>query len=214
MERRSLAVDFFLIAYDPFTDGRLVVDGRILGCGLAGGKIADLLLDYRLDIEGEVVVLGHGAPSGDPIDDFVVNAVRDQSTSHSVRKWIDAIGEELYAQIADRVVALGILRREQERGILRRGRPDRVPAENLLAAARPQQQLQQMVRHPKDLTLRGGMLLALLGALGLDTVIAGDGDLATIREIIVEIEDNLPTDLRAVHAAVAAIAGGAALRTY
>jgi len=208
----SLAVEFFLLAHDPFSDGRMIVDGQILGCGLVGGKIVDLLLDRRLRIENGLVLVGDGPPSGDPIDEFVVEAVRGQSAAHSVRRWVEALEEDLYQLISDRVVSLGILRREQGGGRFRRQQPDRYPAENLLAASRPQQDLQQMVRSPRDLTLRAGMLLALLGALGLDTVVVGDGDQTRAREIIVEIEENLPADLQVVHAAVASIAGAAALR--
>jgi hypothetical protein len=209
----SLAVDFFLLAHDPFTDGRMIVNGEILGCGLVGGKLADLVLDRRLGIDGELVIAVDGQPSGDSIDDFVVETVRSQSSVHPVRRWIEALQDDLYEYIVERVVSSGILRRE-EGGRRFRRQPDRFPAQNLLAAAAPQQQLLEMVRSPKDLTLRAGMLLALLGALGLDRLLGADGgDQTRVREIILEIEDHLPTSLRAVHGAVKSVAGDAAIRS-
>lgn len=209
----SLAVDFFLLAHDPFADGRMIVNGEILGCGLVGGKLADLVLDRRLGIDGELVVAVDGRSSGDSVDDFVVETVRGQSSSHPVRRWIEALQDDLYEYIAERVVSSGILRREQGARRLRGRQPDRFPPEDLLAASAPQQQLLEMVRSPKDLTLRAGMLLALLGALGLDRLLAADGDPTRVREIILEIEDHLPTSLRAVHGAVKLMAGDAAIRS-
>ena len=212
-DRDSLAVDFFLLAHDPFDDGRLIINPEILGCGLVGGKLVDLILDRRLRIVSGVVVAVEGtAPSGE-IDDYVVEAVRSQSSAHPVRRWIEPLQDELYGFVSDLVVASGVVRREQGTWRLGRSRlPDRFPAAALLAAAAPQHRLQQMLRSPDDFTLADGTLLALLSALGLDRAITPDGDQTRVREIVAEIEDNLPTDMRAVYDAVRAITSGAALR--
>ena len=213
--RDSLAVDFFLLAHDPFDDGRLIINPEILGCGLVGGKLVDLILDRRLRIVSGLVVAvdGTGTAPSDEIDDYVVEAVRSQSSAHPVRRWIEPLQDELYGFVSDFVVASGVVRREQGTWRIGRSRlPDRFPAADLLAAAAPQHRLQQMLRSPDDFTLAGGTLLALLSALGLDRAIAPDGDQTRVREIVAEIEDNLPTDMRAVYDAVRAITSGAALR--
>jgi hypothetical protein len=209
----SLAVDFFLLAHDPFDDGRLIINPEILGCGLVGGTFADLILSHKLRIEDDRVVAIDVAASADEIENYVVEAVRSQTSAHPVRRWIEPLQDDLYGFISDRVVASEILRREQGTRRIGRGRlPDRFPAVDLLAASAPQQRLQRGLRSPKDLTLSAGMLMALLSALGFERAIAPDVDQATAREIVAEIEDNLPTDLRAVYHAVQSIAGEAALR--
>jgi hypothetical protein len=211
--RDSLAVDFFLLVHDPFDDGRLIVNPEILGCGLVGGKLADLILDRQLRIDGDrVVAVDHPAPA-DEIDSYVVEAVRSQRSAHSVRAWVDPLQDDLYDFVGDRLVASGIVRREQGARRIGRGRqPDRFPSTDLLAASAPQQRLDQMMRSPKDLTLASGMLVALLSVLGIDRAIAPDVDRTKVREIADEIADHLPTDLRGVYDAVKAISGEASLR--
>ena len=212
-DQDSLAVDFFLIVHDPFDGGRLSVSPEVLGCGLVGGKLADLVLDRRLRVDDDRLVALDGAAAADEIDEYVVGAVGSQRTPHPVRSWIEPLQDELYDLIAERVVALAVLQREQGQRRLGRGRlPDRFPAANLLAAKAPQQRLEQMLRSPKNLTLRAGMLAALLKVLGVGGAIAIDQDRATVREILSEIEDNLPTDLRAVYDGVQTVASQFALR--
>jgi Golgi phosphoprotein 3 GPP34 len=209
----SLSVDFFLVVHDPFDGGRLTVSPEVLGCGLVGGKLADLVFDRRLRVDDDRLVALDGPAPADEIDDYVVRAVRSQRTPHPVRSWIEPLQDELYEMIADRVVALGILQREQGQRRLGRGRlPDRFPAVDLLTANGSQQRLEQMLRSPRNLTLRAGMLAALLKVLGVDGVIAIDLDRTTVRDIITEIEDNLPTDLRAVYDGVRTVTSQFALR--
>ena len=212
-DQDSLAVDFFLVVHDPFDNGQLSVSPEILGCGLVGGKLADLILSRRLGIEDDRVIALDMAATDDEIDDFVLEAVRSQPNAFPVRRWIDPLQDELYGLVADRVVALGILRREQGTRRLGRGRqPDRFPAVDLLSANGPQQRLEQMLRTPTDLTLRAGMLAALLSVLGVDRALAADLDRTTVREIISEIESFLPTDLRAVYDGVQAVTSQFSLR--
>jgi hypothetical protein len=211
--RDSLAVDFFLVVHDPFDGGRLTVSPEVLGCGLAGGKLADLVLDRRLRVDDDRLVALDGPAPADEIDDYVIRAVRSQRTPHPVRSWIEPLQDELYDMIAERVVALGILQREQGQRRLGRGRlPDRFPAVDLLVANSSQQRLEQTLRSPKNLSLRTGMLAALLKVLGVDGTIAIDQDRATVREILSEIEDYLPTDLRAVYDGVQTVTSQFALR--
>ncbi len=209
----SLAVDFFLLVHDPFDDGRLTISPELLGCGLVGGKLTDLVLASRLRIDGDRVVAVGLAPSTDEIDDYVVEAVGSQKSAHTVRAWVDALQDDLYESIGDRLVTSGVLRREQGARRIGRGRqPDRFPSLDLLASSAPQQRLDEMMRSPKDLDLASGMLVALLSVLGIDRAIAPTVDRRTVAEIVDEIADNLPTDLRRVYDAVQAITGEAALR--
>jgi hypothetical protein len=212
--RQPLALDFFLIAHDPFDGGRLAISTEILGCGLVGAEIADLVLARRLRIDGDDVVVTEPGGQVDDIDGYVLEAVDGQESVHSVRSWIEPLQDGLYALIGDRLVAAGILRREQGTRRIGRGRqPDRFPADDLLAACAPQQRLEQLLRSPKDLTLASGVLAALLGVLGVDRLLPTAIDRTTLREMLVEIEQNLPTDLRTVCDGVRAVTAEVSLRS-
>jgi hypothetical protein len=212
--RQPLALDFFLIAHDPFDGGRLAISTEILGCGLVGAEIADLVLARRLRIDGDDVVVTEPGGQVDDIDGYVLEAVDGQESVHSVRSWIEPLQDGLYALIGDRLVAAGVLRREQGTRRIGRGRqPDRFPADDLLAACAPQQRLEQLLRSPKDLTLASGVLAALLGVLGVDRLLPTAIDRTTLREMLVEIEQNLPTDLRTVCDGVRAVTAEVSLRS-
>jgi hypothetical protein len=209
-----LAVDFFLIAHDPFDDGRLAIGAEILGCGLVGAELADLIMAHRLWVDGDDFVTGAetGAPF-DEIDNYVLEAVHVQKAVHAVRSWIEPLQDGLYALVSERLVTSGVLR--QERGTRRLGRgrqPDRFPPVDLLAALRPRQQLADLLRAPQNLTLSAGVLAALLGVLGVDGLLSPDLDRSTMRELLTEIEQNLPTDLRAVCNGIRAVTAEMSLR--
>ena len=211
--RRQLAVDFFLIAHDPFDDGRLRVGTELLGCGLVGAELADLMLAHRLGIDGDDLVVLDPGGQLDEVDDYVIEAVGGQDSVHPVRTWIEPLQDGLYALVGRKLVASGTVRRQQATRRIGRGRQaDRFPPNDLLAACRPQQNLEELLRAPRNLTLAGGMLAALIGVLGIDGLFAPDLDRAVLRELLVEIEQHLPTDLRAVCDGVRAVTAEVSLR--
>lgn len=199
MARQPLALDFFLIAHDPFDDGRLRIGTELLGCGLVGAELADLVLARRLGIDGDHLVVLESGGQLEEVDDYVIEAVGSQDLEHPVRTWVEPLQDGLYALLARKLVASGTIRRQQGTRRLARGRqPDRFPANDLLAASRPQQNLEALLRAPRDLTLSAGVLAALIGVLGIDRLLTPDLDRTFLRELLAEIEQNLPTDLRVV----------------
>jgi hypothetical protein len=209
----SLAADFFLIAHDPFDDGRLRISTELLGCGLVGAQLADLMLAGRLGIEGDDVVVLEPGGRLDEVDDYVMEAVGSQESAHPVRSWVEPLQDGLYALIARKLVVSGTVRRQQGTRRIGRGRqPDRFPAGDLLAACRPQQHLEGLLQAPRDLTLSAGVLAALIGVLGIDALLNPSIDRASLRELLAEIEQYLPGDLRAVCDGVRAVMAEVSLR--
>jgi Golgi phosphoprotein 3 (GPP34) len=213
MGQQELAVDFFLIAHDPFEDGRLRISPELLGCGLVGAELADLVLARRLGIAGDDLVVTEPAGQLDEVDDYVIEAVGSQESAHPVRAWIEPLQDGLYALIGRKLVASGTVRRVPGARRIARGRqPDRFPANDLLAACLPQQHVEQLLANPADLTLAAGTLAALLGVLDLDGLLNPEVDRATPRELLTEIEQHLPSDLRAVCDGVRAVSAEVSLR--
>ncbi len=211
---RQLAVDFFLIAHDPFDDGRLRISPELLGCGLVGAEIADLMLDRRLGLDGDSLVVLDPGGQLDEADDYVIEAVGSQSSTHPVRSWVEPLQDGLYALIADVVVGAGTVRRMPGPRRIARGRqPDRFPAADLLAACRAQQDLEALLGTPSQLTLAAGVLAALIGVLGIDGLLNPQLDRPVLRELLAEIEQNLPADLQAVCDGVRAVTAEVSLRS-
>lgn len=208
MESDQMATGLFLIAHDEFT-GKLRISPDLLGCGLVGAQLAELVMAGRLAVEDNRVVPAGARGSGqDEIGAFVVDSVQRQPARHTVRAWTETFAPVLHELVSRRLVDLGVVRREQGRGVLRR-RTDRFPAVDLLKAARPRVRLEAMLRNPRELDLKGGFTAALVWTLGIDAVLDPDIDRAAARDLVGHIVDNLPTDLRALlngtQAAVAAV---------
>ncbi len=212
--REALAVDLFLIAHDPFDEGRLRISPDLLGCGLVGAVLTDLLLARRLGVDGEDLVLLEAAGEPDEIDDYVLEAVATQTELHPVRAWVEPLQDGVYSLVARAVVLSRTVRRNPGVRRLGRGRqPDRFPAADLLAACRPQQRLEALLRNPKDLTLAAGTLATLIGVLGIDGLLSPELDRAALRELLAEVEHHLPGDLRLVCDAVRAVSAEVSLRS-
>jgi hypothetical protein len=213
MERRRLAADFFLLAHDEFS-GKLRISADLLGCGLAGAQLAELVVTDRIVVEsGRVLVRdaqGDGVePGDDEVGAYVAETIRRQDTRHSVRAWVETLGEVLPELVARRLVAEGVVRHERGGRHLMRRRPGRYPATDLLAAARPRLRLEHLLRTPQEFDLSGAVLAVVVRALGVESLLDPDLDRGEVRELVGRLEANLPGDLRVLveglRGAVAAI---------
>ncbi len=213
MSRQPLAVDFFLIAHDPFDDGRLRISTELFGCGLVGAEVADLMLARRLGLDGDDLVVLDPSGELDEVDDYVIEAVGSQPETHPLRAWVEPLQDGLYALLGRKLVASGVVRRVQGSRRITGGRqPDRFPATDLLAASRPQQRLEDLLRAPRNLDLASGVLAALIGVLGVDGLLSPELDRSTLRELLTEIEHFLPADLRAVRDGLRVVTAEVSLR--
>ena len=90
-----------------------------------------------------------------------------------------------------------------------RKRPDRFPAVDLLAAARPRLRVEHMLRSPEEFDLPGAMVAVLIQVLGAESMLDPELDRTAVRELSARLEANLPVHLRAlvegVRTAVAAV---------
>jgi hypothetical protein len=201
MDHQPLAAAFFLITHDEFDDGKLRINPELLGRGLAGAQLAELLLDYRLDIsDDDRVLVAQPAELDGGIGDYMVQTIAQQTRPRLVRIWVDAFAEPLVEMVARDLVSSGLVTRQPGARRLGRRLPDRFPGTDLLAAARPRQQLERMLRAPQSFDLRTGILAVLIGAVGIETTTVLDPELdrRDVREVIAELEENLPRDLQAL----------------
>lgn len=194
MDQDHLAARIFLVAHDEFT-GRSHISRELLTCGLVGAQLAELMIAGPVAMAGgRVVMTGESHPDADPIAAYVMEGIQRQASSHTVRTWTSNLGDPLYELIARELVDRGILRRQVSRGILRQP-ADRFPAVDLLRAAGPRIRLEHMIRHPRDLDLAGGVVAALLWSLGVDRILDPTIDRVAARQLVDEVQENLPPDL-------------------
>ena len=208
MERPRLAADFFLIAHDEFS-GKPRISAVLLACGLAGAQLAELVMDGRIIVEsGRLLATDAWGDGGDEVATYVVQTIRQQSSTHSVRVWVETLVEMLPELVARQLIVDGVVRREEGGRQLMRRRPDRFPATDLLAAARPRLRLEHMLRTPQEFDLSGAVLAVLVGVLGVEPTLDPNIDRAETRELINRLRTHLPSDLQnlieGVEAAVAA----------
>jgi Golgi phosphoprotein 3 (GPP34) len=190
----KLAARLFLILHDPI-NGRCVVSPDALRCALVGAELAELVLNRRVMLVDELVVLGAtSAPGADALSAFVVGAIARQPDSYGVPTWLAAIGDAVVELVAARLVEAEILRRYKP--VLRRR--GRYPAVNLTAAAGPRVRLEHMVREPADADLAGAACAALIDAVGAGRLLQGDGGRRQRRRGLAAIAATLPADLRSL----------------
>jgi Golgi phosphoprotein 3 GPP34 len=208
MERPRLAADFFLIAHDEFS-GKPRISAVLLACGLAGAQLAELVIDGRIIVEsGRLLATDARGDGGDEVGTYVVQTIRQQSSTHSVRVWVETLVEMLPELVARQLIVDGVVRREEGGRQLMRRRPDRFPATDLLAAARPRLRLEHMLRTPQEFDLSGAVLAVLVGVLGVEPTLDPNINRAETRELIDRLRTHMPSDLQnlieGVEAAVAA----------
>ena len=209
MDRRRIATDIFLIAHDE-ASGALHIGPDLLGCGLVGAQVAELVIAGRLDVaDGRVVPGKARGDDSDEIASYVVESVLGQGRTHSVDAWVEALRDVLYDLVGGRLVADGVVRREQGGRQLMRRRPDRFPAIDLSAAAAPRVRLERMLSSPQNFDLSGAVVGVLADVMGAAFVFNPKVDRSAARELIGRIEEKLPVQLAelvaGVRAAVAAV---------
>ena len=142
-----------------------------------------------------------------------MQAVLNQPETHIVRTWVDNLGL-LPELVARDLIEQGLVRREPS-GSLRRHRPDRFPAADLVRAAGPSVRLQHALRHPRDMDLYHGVLAALIWAVGADSsVLDRDVNRSNARAVVEQVVDNLPPGLAELVEGVRAAAAAVSLRVH
>lgn len=190
----KLAARLFLILHDSF-NGRCAVSPMALRCAVVGAELAELILNRRVTMVDELVVLGAtSAPGRDALSAFVVGAIARQPESYGVPTWLAAIGDAVVELVAARLVEAEILARSKSP--LRRR--DRFPATDLLAAAGPRVRLEYMVREPDECDVAGAACAALVAAVGAGRVLQGSSSRRQLRRGLATVAATLPDDLRSL----------------
>ncbi|MCW6010528.1 GPP34 family phosphoprotein [Micromonospora sp. CPCC 205371] len=160
-----LADELFLVGHDEYT-GKPTGNAGVLASALAGAVLGELLLDGRLTIvEGGVAVQAARA-YGEKATDAVLGEVCRQGDRRPVRHWVGYLRGDVRDVVARRLVATGLVRREQPRGLARRGHT-RYPAYDPQRYAEPRRRLAQALAGQGPMDAQLAALAALAGIAGL-----------------------------------------------
>ena len=100
-------------------DGEFVrVPGWSMQCAFAGAVLMDLALENRIDTDLKRLVLIDPTPVGDDLLDPTLALIAEATETHDARHWVDHLAdnaETIRERALQRLVARGILRREEDR---------------------------------------------------------------------------------------------------
>ena len=100
-------------------DGEFVrVPGWSMQCAFAGAVLMDLALENRIDTDLKRLVLIDPTPVGDDLLDPTLALLAEATETHDARHWVDHLAdsaETIRERALQRLVARGILRREEDR---------------------------------------------------------------------------------------------------
>ncbi len=197
-----LADEFFLLALDD-RSGRSMLSPRVLGLGLAGGLLAELVLDRKITVHEDQIIVGDRQPPADPLSQRVLGYLVNELTAYDVRTWLVYLAQEAREQVAGRLRRAGRVRQEQVR---RLWRTEVVyPPTDLNAAALPRARLVHALNRRLPMQWPEVTLAGLAVATGLDSHLLYTADDAA-KEYLRHLITHLPSSVHAlvwhVHAAV------------
>jgi hypothetical protein len=202
-----LADEFYLVAHHDVT-GRPRQHPRSIALSLAAGLLAELVLDGRITVRGDALVVVTEAPPADALAHTVLDQVVRERQQHSVGTWLAYLGQQAPGQIAARLERAGLLARQQARRFLR-AETAWVPTD-ISAAAWPGMRLRLLLQREQPMDMPDVVLAGLVDAIGLSAQVLWDVGARTIeyRDFLLS---TLPDPLRNLVAHTSAAVGKAVL---
>ena len=117
----SLAEELLLLALNDEKGTVLMAGATGLPFGLAGALLVELIEAGLLRIEGKALVAAPAGSARDEILDGILSEVRIAKRTRDIKHWVGKVGRsggKIRAKLADRLVAKGILRKEEGRLLL------------------------------------------------------------------------------------------------
>ncbi|MGI5238860.1 GOLPH3/VPS74 family protein [Dactylosporangium sp. CA-139066] len=207
-----LADDFYCVAYHERT-GRSWLQSRVLGLGLAGALLGELVLFGRVCIDRGVIAVVDDAPPPDPLVHATLAQVLTFSQHRDVRTWLAFLARTATDAVAGRLVEGRVLQRVQHRRFGRR-RVSYAPRDVNVVAWRPVR-LAGRLTAPDPIEAPDVVLGGLVGVTGLARVVLWQPELreAGMARLSAEVA-RLHPSLRDLLAHVEAALGDAVLAPH
>jgi hypothetical protein len=201
-----LADDFFLLAHDNVT-GRPRLHPRVIGIGLAGALLAELILLGRTDVRAGALVVVDDRRLTDPLLAGLLGRVRGERRPHQVGAWLSFLAPGVEDEVAQRAAGKGLLVRVGQRG-LRRG--NRWAPADSAAATWPAARLRMLLTRTEPMAIGDVSLAGLALACGLVQHVLADAP-QQARQYLDHLVSSLAEPLRQLIVETESAAGNAAL---
>jgi hypothetical protein len=189
--------EYFLLAHDDYT-GRAHINATVLGAGLAGALLADLVITGCVELVDGTVRISAGAVAPDTVSRGAVTVIGRRA--HPVGWWVEYLRSSAYLLTGEQLTERGLVIPARS-GLFRTA--IRYVATDALVAAGPRVRLRHLAETgtagPPD--QRMVTLAALALATGLEGIVA-DAANRPVREGLRSMANDVPTELRRITAAV------------
>jgi golgi phosphoprotein 3 len=190
-DRRLLAEDLLLLAYDPQTGRQRSSLSVQLAPAVGGALLLDLALRERLRIEVDVP-RASSRPTGDALLDEVAREMRDGPRRRKLKTWVRKVGTTARRdQVRDRLVAQEVLAR-QERKVLGLFPVTRYRLADPTAAEQLAGQVREVLAGDRPADDRLTVLVALVGGTAILDQLVPRPERRAARERATELAESSP----------------------
>jgi hypothetical protein len=204
-----LADELFLVGHDAYS-GKCLANSAVLGSGLAGAVLIELMLAGRILLTDGRIVVRDSRPYSERVTDAALTEILKRRKTFPPRSWVEYLCGDVRNLVGERLEAARMVRREQTRGLTLRA-VVRFPAVDAVEAAGPRVRLRYLLNQGDPLDMPTALLAALVRATELEHVLLLPATRQQVRALLGQVVDALPPDLRAIVAAVDAAVAAVAL---
>ncbi|WP_162606682.1 GOLPH3/VPS74 family protein [Jiangella asiatica] len=205
-----LADDFYFIVHDV-GNGRLRLNARAAGLGLAGALVGELILNKNLHVASGTLSLTGADPPDDDLGYRILRQLSADQHNRSLRTWLAYLSQGAVERVAVRLTRAGQIEPETSRRLWRNS-VRYLPVDPKVAAW-PTDRLYGKVDRGDPLDFGDAMLAGLVAVTGFTKQVWWDGDAVTMRHIAAAV-GSLPMSLREVLAHTEAAVGDATLSPH
>jgi hypothetical protein len=185
--RLALMDELLLLVYDDA--GSPQASMQSVDYGLAGALLTELMLAERIAVPDKRVVVTDAGPTGDPLVDQALARVAADRRGRKPKDWIGPLSSGLRPKVLDRLVAAGLLRREQDRvlWVFPRTRFPSTSGAEPLPETEARRRLLAAVDGTGPVDPRTAALCALVRAVGVERLAVPDRPKRQVQERFAEI---------------------------
>lgn len=201
-----LADDYFFAAHDD-VNGRVRLNDRAVGMGLASALLGELILFRRITFQQGMAVVVDGGRVPDALVNRVLAQMEREPEPRPIRDWLRYLGRDAYELVAQRMVREGLVRVTQARRFRRSTSYQPV---DLNAAAWPLLRVARKLARREPVVLPDIVLAGLIHVTGLERYLRIEAvtDIGEYRDHLIA---GLPRPLRVLVAETEAAIGDAVM---
>jgi hypothetical protein len=175
--------------------GKLRLNPRVAGLGLAACVLAELILVGRASIENGDVVIIDARPPQDLLQHSVIDRILSEPTRHPIKNWLAYLGTTAIDDVAQRLLKAGVLHAIESKKLFG-GVEQRLEPVSMNDAAWPAVRLARALSRRHELELPDQTLGGIVKATGLSRFVLRDEVSGVDDRFLEQLVAGLPEPLR------------------